>query len=201
MRSFVFILLFYTSLCSALTTKINNDNLEPFVSPEALQQRISDVALQLDNEYKGHPITLVMVMKGAICITADLMRQLNTPVEVEYLKASSYGKNGTKRGALTITGLEDLNIQGKHVLLVDDVLDSGETLRTIKEKLEEKNPKSLKSLVVFQKKIPRSTHYRADYVLFEMDNEFIVGYGLDYKERFRELPGIFILKNPDLVIS
>src|SRR5205814_1221259 len=145
MKRLAYILFFYTSLCSAFTTKVNNDNLEPFISAEVLQKKIKDTALQIDKEYNGQPITIVMVMKGAICITVYLMRQINTHIELKYLQASSYGKNGNKKGALTITGLDNLNIQGKHVLLVDDILDSGDTLTTIKEKLQEKNPKSIKS--------------------------------------------------------
>lgn len=199
MKVFACILFFYASLCSAFTSKVTNDNLEPFISAKVLQNKITKTAQQLNKDYQGQSVTIVMVMKGAICITADLMRQLTIPVELEYLQASSYGKNGTKRGALTITGLDNLNIHNKNVLLVDDILDSGKTLATIKEKLQEKNPKTIKSLVVFQKNIPREINYSADYVLFEMNNEFIVGYGLDYKERFRELPAIYILKNPELI--
>lgn len=195
------ILLLSSPLSYAFSRKVNTDNLEPFISAEALQSKITQIALKIDTDYNQQPITIVMVMKGAICITADLMRELNTPVELEYLQASSYGKNGTKRGELTITGLDKLNIEGKHVLLVDDILDSGKTLATIKSKLQEKNPKSIKSLVVFEKQIPRETAYKPDYVLFQMDNEFIVGYGLDYKEQFRELPGIYTIKNPDLVAN
>lgn len=199
MKRLSLMLIFYASLCSAYTTKINNNNLTPFISSEVLQKKIAETALQLDKEYNGQPITIVMVMKGAVFITVDLMRQLNTPVQLEYLKASSYGKNGTQRGTLTITGLEHLNIQDKHVLIIDDVFDSGNTIKTIKDQLQAKNPKSLKSLVLFEKKIPRAINYRPDYALFEIGNEFIVGYGLDYKEHFRELPGIYVLKNTELI--
>lgn len=200
MKRLAFILFFYGSvICSALATDPTQDNLQLFISPEALQQKITDTALQIDKEYKGKTLTIIMVMKGAICITADLMRQLETPVQLEYLQASSYGQNGTHRGTLTLTGLENLDLQGKHVLLVDDIFDSGDTLTTIKEKLQAKSPESLKTLVVFQKKIPRKTNYCPDYVLFEIGNEFIVGYGLDYKEHFRGLRGIYVLKNSDLV--
>lgn len=197
MKRLVFILFFnIVSLCSVYATEdLAKNNLQLFISPETLQQKITETALKIDKEYKGKTLTIIMVMKGAICITADLMRQLETPIQLEYLKASSYGQNGTQKGDLTLVGLDDLDLKGKHVLLVDDIFDSGTTLTTIKDKLQTKNPESLKTLVVFQKNIPRKVKYQPDYALFEIGNEFIVGYGLDYKEHFRGLRGIYVLKN------
>lgn len=199
MKIFAIVILFFSTLSLANTNPYNDNNLELLIPPEVLQKKLIETAEQLDKAYQGKTLTIVMVMKGAVCVTVDLMRQLKTPVNLEYVQASSYGKNGTQRGTLTITGLEKLDIKGKDVLLIDDVLDSGFTLSTIKDKLLEKHPNSIKSLVVFEKKIPRSIAYKPDYAMFEIGNEFIVGYGLDYKEHFRGLTGIYILKDASLV--
>lgn len=199
MKIFAIVILFFSALSFANTNPYNDNNLELLIPPEVLQKKLIETAEQIDKAYQGKTLTIVMVMKGAVCVTVDLMRQLKTPVNLEYVQASSYGKNGTQRGTLTITGLEKLDIKGKDVLLIDDVLDSGFTLSTIKDKLLEKHPNSIKSLVVFQKKIPRTIAYKPDYAMFEIGNEFIVGYGLDYKEHFRGLTGIYILKDASLV--
>jgi hypoxanthine phosphoribosyltransferase len=136
-----------------------------------------------------------MVMKGAVCATADLMRNLKTPVQLEYVKASSYGQNGVNSGKLTLVGIENLDLKGKNVLLVDDILDTGNTMTNIIELLKEKQPKTIKSFVAFVKKVDRKTSYLPDYALFEIENRFIVGYGLDYKERYRGLSGIYEIQN------
>ena len=135
-----------------------------------------------------------MVMKGAFCLTSDLIRELKTLNVIEYLKASSYGKLGTQRGELTLTGLEGLDLSDKNVLLIDDIYDTGETLSQIISKLKTQNPKTLRSLVLLSKKGKRKISYTPDYVLFDIEDEFVVGYGLDYKEHYRGLPGVYILK-------
>ncbi len=171
------------------------DKLELLISNEKIKEKIEQVAKILDAEYAGEEITIVMVMKGAICLTADLIRELESPCTVEYVKASSYGHRGTQRGELKVIGLDSLNLEGKNVLLVDDIYDSGATLTQILARLQEKNPKTLKSLVLLAKKVDRHTSYLPDYVLFEIENHFVIGYGLDYKEHYRGLPGIFLFKS------
>lgn len=187
-----------TVICMALfyaSAALSTETLELMIPPEAISTKMAEVAQKIDQDYKNEEITLIMVMKGAVCATADLMRHLKTPVTLEYLKASSYGERGTKAGTLTLAGLENLSLKGKNVLLVDDIFDTGNTMTSIVAELQKKEPKSIKSLVVFAKKVNRKTNYRPDYVMFDIDNHFIVGYGLDYKERYRGLPGIYIVKN------
>jgi hypoxanthine phosphoribosyltransferase len=168
------------------------ENFELLISQDEIKNKIHQVAQILDREYRGEEVTIVMVMKGAICIAADLIRELHGPSCIEYVKASSYGQKGKQRGELFISGLENLDITSKHVLLVDDIFDSGETLTRILAKLQEKNPKSLKSLVLLAKNVKRDVSYYPDYVLFEIENQFVIGYGLDYKELYRGLPGIYL---------
>src|SRR5690606_16767689 len=135
-----------------------------------------------------------MVLKGAICFAADLIRALKIPCDLQTVQCSSYGTLGTQRGELKIFGLEALEIQGRDVLLLDDIFDSGQTLFALEEALWKQEPHSLKSLVLLARKTPHRTDIQPDRLGFSIGNEFVVGFGLDYKERYRGLPGIFILE-------
>lgn len=178
---------------STLSTSM--ENIEPLITQSEIQQKIAEFAQIIDKAYQGEELTIVMVMKGALCITADLIRELKTPCTIECVTASSYGQKGTQRGELKVQGLEDLDLAGKNVLLVDDIYDSGETLSKIYAALKVKKPKTLKSLVLLAKNVKRNAVYKPDYVLFNIENQFVIGYGLDYKEFYRGLPGVYILTN------
>jgi len=171
------------------------EDLELLVSEEAIAQKIHEAAIQLNQEYGEEELTVVMVMKGAVCAVADLIRKLDMPVTLQYIKASSYGSNGTTAGTLAIKGIEDLNLANRHVLIVDDIFDSGKTMTALVAKLQELQPKTLRTLVVLAKDVARETKYLPDYVLFTIKNRFVVGYGLDYKEHYRNLPGIYAFIN------
>lgn len=161
------------------------------ISPEIISLRVHEIALELDREYQGKELLVIGVLKGSIFLISDLLRALSTPTQLEFVRARSYGPRGAQRGELTLEGLDALDITSKDVLLVDDIFDSGETLRGILARLQEKKPSSLKSLVLLSKKVPRAHAILPDFVLFEVENLFVVGYGLDYKEHYRGLPGIF----------
>jgi len=176
-----------------MNPKNSTTHLELLISDHAIHERIKEVCAQLDQDYADQEITVVMIMKGALCLVADLIRLIHLPCSIEVIQSSSYGERGVVRGGLTLSGIEKLTLQEKHVLLVDDIFDSGITLSTIAALLEEKSPKSLKSLVLLSKNVPHKTTYRPDYVLFEIEDRFVVGYGLDYKEYYRGLPGIYAL--------
>ncbi len=167
------------------------DNFEQLISHEEIAQKIASVARALNEEYRDKELTLVMVLKGSVFLAADLMRQLEMPCTLEWVKASSYGKRGTKNGELSLFGIDELAIEGKNVLLIDDIFDTGNTLSRVSAELQKKNPKTLKSLVLLVKKVNRKTAYYPDYALFEIDNHFVIGYGLDYKEYYRNLSGIY----------
>ncbi len=169
-------------------------SLQVLISKEEIKRKIHEVGMQLDDDYKGKELTIVMVMKGAICLVADLIRQIHLPCSVEFVKASSYGQLGTQRGELFLLGLEQIDIRDKHILVVDDIYDSGATLSQIVSLLQEKQPASLKSLVLLHKNVSRHVNYTPDYILFDIDNHFVVGYGLDYKEHYRGLDGVYLLK-------
>lgn len=165
------------------------------ISQAMIQKRVEEVARLLDQQYQGEELVLVAVMKGAVCIAADLLRALNTPTIFEWVQASSYGNKGSIRGDLHIEGYEKLDLASKHVLLVDDIFDSGHTLTQILFKLQEKQPRSLKSLVLLSKQVKRDHCYEPDHVLFSVENRFVIGWGLDYKEYYRGLPGIYTFES------
>ncbi len=179
-----------SSLCSAL-----DDNLELLISQEELASKIAEVAQQINSDYADKNLTLVMIMKGSACVTIDLMRYLTVPFKLEYVKASSYGYNGSTNGALTLSGLNQVEIEGRDVLLIDDIFETGNTILKVTEALMEHHPKSIKTLLLLVKNIPRKTTYRPDYTLFEIENRFVIGYGLDYKELYRGLPAIYAFVN------
>jgi hypoxanthine phosphoribosyltransferase len=161
------------------------------ISKEQIDSRIKEVAAEINQHYAEKEIILVMVMKGAIYLTADLMREITVPCMLECVRASSYGL-GMVSGELTLQGIEDLSLQGKHVIIIDDIFDTGKTMTTIKEKLLLQEPASLKTLVLLLKNRPRTITTVPDYVLFPIEDEFVIGYGLDYQERYRGLPGVFV---------
>lgn len=188
-------LLFFSSIAQAQTLSDQSmEKLKLLISPEEIKSKLAQVAARLDAEYQGEEVVIVLVMKGALCVAADLIRELKSPLTVEYIRASSYGHRGSQRGELKIVGLEELEITGKHVLLVDDIYDSGETLTRILAKLREKNPKTLQSLVLLVKNTPRVIAYYPEHALFEIENHFVVGYGLDFKEHYRGLPGVYVIQ-------
>lgn len=197
MKLLISIFLFLNSICWG------KENLELLISPEEISHKLQEVADKINEEYQHEELTILMVMKGAICLSADLIRYLHVPCTIEYMRASSYGQKGTVRGEVKITGTDHLDLASKNVLVVDDIFDSGSTMTAIVEHLQEKQPKSLKTLVLLLKNVPRQTSYLPDYTIFEIENRFVVGYGLDYKEYYRGLPGIYAFINdiPPVIAS
>lgn len=160
------------------------------ISEERIKQRISEIARQIEADYAGKIPVLVGILKGSFVFLADLMRELRMDLEVDFLGVSSYGKSTKTSGIVKI--LKDLgtSIEGKDVILVEDICDSGLTLKYLVELLEGRNPRSLKICVLLDKKERRLVEIKLDYVGFEVPDRFLVGYGLDYGERYRNLPYI-----------
>lgn len=171
------------------------DRLTSLIPADQIEQKIKQASAQIKEDYTGKDLVIVMVLKGALCLVADLIRNLDLPLDVEYVQCSSYGARGTERGELQIIGLDRLKIHNRDVLLVDDIFDSGHTLSSLVDALKEKHPRSLKSLVLLSKNVPHISDYRPDYVLFDIENLFVVGYGLDFKERYRGLTGVYVLES------
>lgn len=207
MNRFIVGVLLFTSISLSQKALANRENppmsvyssveVDPFITYEEIKERINQVAAQLAIDYESQEIVLVMIMKGALCLAVDLIRAISFPCTIEYMQTSSYGMKGEYRGGLEIKGVEALDLESKNVLLVDDIFDSGNTLSQVHQALAKKNPKSLKSLVLVSRNVPRDIDYRPDYVLFNIEEEdgFIVGCGFDYKEHYRGLKDVYLLKD------
>lgn len=168
------------------------EKLSPLITQEQIAERLKTAAADIRRDYKGKDLVIVMVLKGSLCLAADLIRELDLPLDIQVVQCSSYGARGTKRGELTIHGLDRLHIHNRDVLIVDDIFDSGHTMTSLIQAFQEQKPHSIKSLVLLSKNVPHVTDYRPEYVLFDIENLFVVGYGLDFKERYRGLTGVYI---------
>jgi len=163
------------------------------ISDEEIAKRIKEVAAQIDADYKGKIPIAICILKGSIVFFADLIRAMETPVTVEFMKVSSYGFGTTSSGKLSVS-LDILsNIEGQDVLIVEDIIDSGHTMYALKNMLLTRNPASLRIITLLDKPARRVSEVTADYTCFEIEDEFVIGYGLDYAERYRDLPYVGIL--------
>jgi hypoxanthine phosphoribosyltransferase len=163
------------------------------IAGDTLQERISRIAAEISRDYAGKDLVIVALLNGTVMFLADLIRRLEFPLRLDFMGVSSYG-GGTESGKLVYTKELRLSIRGRHVIVVDDILDTGKTLRSVTAKLAELGPASLKSCVLLDKPERRVGEFRPDYVGFRIPNLFVVGYGLDYDERFRNLPFVGVLK-------
>ena len=170
------------------------ENLRLLIDEVKIKKRVKEVASQIEEDYKAKDLVIIMVLKGALCIVSDLIRQIHLPLNVETVQCSSYGSLGTQRGELNVFGLDRVNVYNRDVLIVDDIFDSGHTIATLTKEIAKQNPRSIKALVLLSKNVPHVTD-RPEYVLFDIENEFVVGYGLDYKELYRGLSGVYVLEH------
>jgi hypoxanthine phosphoribosyltransferase len=171
----------------------SKENLRLLISQEQIRQKVRETARQIELDYQGKDLVIVAVMKGAICLIADLIREINLPLTLESIQCSSYGAGGAERGELKILGLDRLSIRDKDVLIVDDIFDTGHTMQGLYHAFESLQARSIKSCVLLEKNVPHISELRPDYALFPIENLFVIGYGLDYKELYRGLPSIFVL--------
>jgi len=155
--------------------------------------RLDELAHQITSDYKGKELTVIAILNGSFIFMADLLRRVPLPLQVDCWSVSSY--HGTKTtGQINFRQTQLADVRGRHVLLLDDILDSGLTLHAIKERLEnEAGAASLRVCVLLRKNVERTCQVEADYVGFDIPNEFVVGYGLDYNERYRNIPYIGVL--------
>ncbi len=160
------------------------------IGEEDIQKRVKELADEINRDYAGKEILLVGVLKGAFIFLADLIRHINVPVKVDFLAVSSYGQQTESTGEVRMVKDLDHPIDGEHVLVVEDILDTGLTLSYIVRLLRDRNPASLKTVVLLDKPEKRRVEFEADYVGFKVPPVFLVGYGLDAYERYRNLPYI-----------
>jgi len=165
------------------------DEIKVLIDEETLQARIKEMAEQLMEEYKGKELTFICILKGSIFFTADLAKKIDGDVRVDFVRVSSY-EGETSTGEIRMKlDLKD-SIQGKDVIIIEDIIDTGRTLKYLKEYLKIKQPNSLKVCTLLDKKERRVCDMEADYVGFTIPDKFVIGYGMDYDEKYRNLPYI-----------
>ena len=163
------------------------------ITQERIQRRIRMLAREIQCDFTGRDFVVVALLNGTIMFIGDLIRHLSLPMRLDFIGVSSYGA-GTESGDLVFTKELRLDVRGRDVLLVDDILDTGRTLRRVTDKLAALKPRRLKACVLLDKPERRLENVKADYVGFRIPNEFVVGYGLDFAERYRNLPFVGVLK-------
>jgi hypoxanthine phosphoribosyltransferase len=178
---------------------MHNDVAKTLFHASTIQARLDELAHRLAQDYMGKDLTVVAVLNGSLMFAADLLRRLPLALKLDCISVASYHGGTESSGVVKFDQLSMPDVQGRHVLVLDDILDSGRTLFAIREKLSrEGRPLTLKACVLLRKRKPRSIEVDADYVGFDIGDEFVVGYGLDFQERYRNLPFIGTLK-PELI--
>ena len=164
------------------------ENLNTLIDEETLQNRVEEIANQIMEDYKGKELIFICILKGSIFFTVDLARKVKNPIQLEFMKISSYGGNTISSGEITVHLDIKNTIAGKDVIVIEDIIDTGRTLLSVLNYLKGKNPNTLRLCALLDKKERREVEVKVDYVGFEIPNEFVIGYGLDFDEKGRTLP-------------
>jgi hypoxanthine phosphoribosyltransferase len=176
-----------------LTNPLDESKLRVLIPASDIDAKVAQLAARIEQDYAGRPLTVLGVLKGSVFFLVDLLRRIRLPLELEFLRASSYGDRMESSGRVELGAFEK-PLAGRDVLVVDDILDSGRTLSTIVAALRQAGAASVKTCVLVDKRKPRAAEHEADYAAFDIDDVFIVGYGLDYAERYRNLPHIAVFE-------
>ena len=177
-----------------MNDNMKEDVLRVLLSEDEIREKVRELGGKITADYKNSNLMLVTVLKGAVVFLADLMRQIDVPAEIDFMVVSSYGSGVKSSGVVKIVKDLDVPLAGKDILIVEDILDSGLTLSYIKELLESRGPRSIRIATLLDKPSRRKVDLQADYIGFSVPDEFVIGYGLDYDEKYRNLPYIGILK-------
>jgi hypoxanthine phosphoribosyltransferase len=173
-----------------------NDKLKILLRRSAIEKRVREVAREITQDFKGQRVHLIGVLKGACIFLSDLVREINLETSIDFIAVSSYGKGKESSGQVRVLKDLDSSIEGLNVILVEDILDTGLTLSYLLRVLQQRKPKVLRVAALLDKPLRRLKQVKGDYVGFEIPNEFVVGYGLDYAERYRNLKDVCILSLP-----
>jgi len=172
------------------------EHIAPLLGEDEIAKRVGEIALEITNDYKGTHVTLLGTLTGAVYFLTDLSRKINLPQEIDFLKASSYGDGTTSSGDVRLSLAPALQIEGRHVILIEDIVDTGHTSHYLMDFLELQNPASLKLCSLLSKPERRIIQdIRIDYLGFTIPDEFVIGYGLDFAQKYRNLPFIGVLRN------
>ena len=176
-----------------MAKKRPREHLKVLLRKSQIRQKVRQLARQIERDFKGEPLHLVCILKGACIFLADLLRELDLPVSVDFIAVSSYGKGTLPSGEVRITKDLDYSIENLNVIIVEDILDTGLTLNYLYRILQTRKPKSLKIAALLDKPARRIKEVPVDYVGFKIPDAFVVGYGLDYGERYRNLPDVCVM--------
>jgi hypoxanthine phosphoribosyltransferase len=167
--------------------------LTTLISAEQIQARVRELGAQIDHDYPNGPVYLIAILKGACFFLADLARAMKTPARIEFVGISSYGKGKTSSGEVRLTKDLDVSIEGQDVIVIEDIVDSGVTLTYLLKIFAQRKPKSLRIATLLDKPERRQRPVEVHYTGFKIPDEFVVGYGLDYAEDYRNIPEICVL--------
>lgn len=170
-------------------------NIEVMICEEEIRKRIEELALKINERYESQELYVICILKGSVMFTTDLIKKLNMPVILDFMIVSSYGANTESSGEVKIIKDLDNSIEDKNVLIVEDIIDTGLTLNKIVGLLKKRNPKTIEICTLLNKKARRTNEMDIQYMGFEISNEFVVGYGLDIDQRYRNLPYIGQIKD------
>lgn len=173
---------------------MENDILKVLITEEELREKITALGRQISEDYRDKNLLMVSVLKGSVVFMADLMRAITIPCEIDFMSVSSYGSGVKTSGVVKIVKDLDIDLHDSDLLIVEDILDSGMTLRYIKQMLKQRGTKSIRICTLLDKPERRQVDLTPDYAGFTVPDEFVVGYGLDYAEKYRNLPYVGVLK-------
>ena len=173
------------------------DKIRVLLTEEEVNKKISEVAAQINKDYEGKEVHLICILKGGVFFTCELAKRLTIPVSLDFMSVSSYGSGTKSSGVVKIIKDLDEPLEGKNVIIVEDIIDSGRTLSYLLDILEKRNPKSMRLCTLLDKPDRRVKDVAVDYTCFEIPDEFVVGYGLDYAQKYRNLPFIGVVEFVD----
>ena len=168
--------------------KIKNINVH--ITEEEIEARVRELGAEISKDFNGEPVCLICILKGSVFFTCELAKRITNPVEMEFMSVSSYGSGTESSGIVKIVQDLSTSIEGKNVIVVEDIIDTGRTLSYLLENLKTRSPKSVRLCTLLDKPERRVVDVKVDYVGFEIPDEFVVGYGLDYDQQYRNLPYI-----------
>ncbi|HEY3275401.1 MAG TPA: hypoxanthine phosphoribosyltransferase [Syntrophorhabdaceae bacterium] len=168
--------------------------LKKLYSKEEIEEAVKRLGALIEKDYDGETVIFVCLLKGSFMFTSDLVRSAAVPSKVDFMRVSSYGNGTTSKGTITITKDLEEDITGQNVVIVEDIIDSGLTLTEVRGMLQKRNPKSIKICALLDKRARREIEIEGDYVGFTMEDGFVVGYGIDYAEQYRNLPEIYVVE-------
>ncbi len=171
------------------------ENLEKIlIDADTIKKKVQEVGVRLSEDYKDKNPIAICILKGSVIFFADLIREIKVPIEIDFIKASSYGKRTVSSGKVEMSGDLSIDVKGRSVLLVEDIVDSGNTLKFFTEFFKEKGASEVKICTLLDKPDRRVVDLDVDYTCFEIPDEFVVGYGLDFAQQYRNMPEIGVLK-------